>query len=905
MGSNKPTNHDATRAPPPASADAPAGAERAGSADSLASGPIGSRIGPYLLLAELGAGGMGAVYLAEQQQPVRRQVALKLIHAGMETADLTRRFQSERELLARMNHPNIAQVLDVGATDSGRLYFAMEYVPGVPLSDFCDRRGLDLRGRLELFLQACEGVQHAHQKGVIHRDLKPSNLMVADYHGQWLVKVIDFGIAKGIDDFGRLEPGTTRLGTPIGTPAYMSPEQARGDPGAVDTRTDVYALGGVLYKLLTDETPLPAELLSRSTELDFANLLERTPVEPPSRRVRRLSRIDDSEWKRRMSADYTTHARRLQRDLDWIVLKALEQDRNRRYASVSELAADLRRHLHGEPVLASPPGAGYRIGKFVRRHRIAVGAGSAVAVALVAGIVGTSWMAVEAQRQRAGAEQARDQAELERRRAVAVGGFLEQMIAAPDPWKLQGARLDAREVRVVDVLADAVGDFEQGIGRDPALFADIGTLLGRSLRRLGSIDRAREVLRAAEQAGSGDRDGVNAELALVLAEGGDLEQAAGRFDRLVAAGALARLPSELADEVRRAHAEVALGRDDPQTAEQLARDTLAYTIARDGEDGTSVSGARSSLAWILGARGQWEEAEALAEAAHQAERRRLGPTHPVSLHLLGATAGLYLRKGDFEEAIRRYRDASVGARQVLGDDHPTTLGFRSLMAAALDNSGRHAEASVEFAAILPRYRERLGEEHPEVLTARYNGAAALRGAGQIDGAETEWNAVLATQQRTLGPSHADSLRTMTALAVIARDRGDLLRAQSLMGQVADIHSQVHGERHPESIAIRNNQLALMLERGDLAEAISRYRSLQSTALDALPDGHLLRAVIQIQFATALARHGDAAEAEPLILAAYRSLKANYPADDPRVPWARRRAEEILRLSGGSPDSLDD
>ena len=200
---------------------------------------IGKTIGPYKIQAELGAGGMGAVYLAEQFEPVRRQVALKVIKAGMDSEDVLARFQSERELLARMNHPNIAQVLDVGATPEGRLYFAMEYVPGVPVNEFCDRRGMDIAHRLELFLQICEGVQHAHQKGVIHRDLKPSNLMVADYQGQLLVKVIDFGIAKSMDAHGRGDTGSTRMGVPIGTPAYMSPEQAAGDLAAIDTRTDV------------------------------------------------------------------------------------------------------------------------------------------------------------------------------------------------------------------------------------------------------------------------------------------------------------------------------------------------------------------------------------------------------------------------------------------------------------------------------------------------------------------------------------------------------------------------------------------------------------------------------------------------------------------------------------------
>jgi eukaryotic-like serine/threonine-protein kinase len=905
-----PVASDATRAPPMTTV--------APDATESLQGLIGSMVGPYRLVAELGAGGMGAVYLAEQQQPVRRQVALKLIHAELQTAELIRRFESERELLARMNHPNIAQVLDVGATAGGRLYFAMEYVPGVPLSEFCDRRGLDHLTRLELFLQACEGVQHAHQKGVIHRDLKPSNLMVADYHGQWQVKVIDFGIAKGIDSFGRLEPGTTRLGTPIGTPAYMSPEQARGDPAAIDTRTDVYGLGGVLYKLLTDETPLPHDVISRSTELGFAQLLEQTLVEPPSRRVQRLARHGDSEWKRRMSSDYVAQVRRLRGDLDWIALKALEQDRTRRYASVSELAADIRRHLGGEPVLASPPGTGYRVGKFVRRHRTAVAAAAAVALALVGGIVGTSWMAIEAREQRRLAESAqlqaereRDRAELERRHAIAVGGFLEQMIAAPDPWKLQGARVDAREVRVLDVLDDAVRAFERGLADDPALHAEIGALLGRSLRRLGQFDAAGRVLDAAELAaqrvlapGSALRALLSAEIALLQFARGDHERAGERLagiDSLLADGA--DVPAELGDELRRVAAEVALARGHDEEAERLARAALVAATGRDGDDSSAVSGARSSLAWILGARGQWEEAETLSQAAHQAERRRLGPAHPVTLKLLSGIAGLALRKGDYPAAQRGFREAVLVAQEVHGEQHPETLELRTLLAAALDNGGRSADALVEFDAALPGYRAALGDDHPNVLTARANRAIALRTLQRFAEAEAELDDVLSRRRRVLGPVHPESVRSLSFLAVLARDRGDLERAELLLGQTADVYADINGADHPETLAMRNNHLATVRERGDLPRALAGYAELHRRAEAALPEGHWHRAAIQMQYGVSLYRGGRYDEAGPLVLGAYRSVAAQFADGDPRVAWARTRAEEFIKLSGRSIEEL--
>jgi len=928
---NKPTGgHEETRIVPPSTPtpvpaatpmpgpDVSAGTgSRAGSASTPAPaafgiGLIGRDVGPYRIVAELGAGGMGAVYLADQFQPVRRQVALKLIHAGMESGDLLERFRSERDLLARMNHPNIAQVLDVGAAEDGRLYFAMEYVPGVPLSDFCDRRGLDIENRLGLFLQVCEGVQHAHQKGVIHRDLKPGNLMVADYHGRHLVKVIDFGIAKSLDDFGRLEPGTTRAGVPIGTPAYMSPEQARGDPTAIDTRTDVYALGGVLYKLLTDEIPVPEDVISRSTDVGLARALLETEIDPPSRRVANLGVAADSEWRRRMANDPTSHARALRGDLDWIVLKALEHDRDRRYASVSELAADVQRYLNHEPVLASPPSRVYKIRKFIARHRVFVAAAAAVLVALVAGIVGTTWMAMEASEQRRVAEIERDRAEAERSRARAVSGFLEEMIAAPDPWKLQGARIDAREVKVIDVLEDAVRVFEQGRGADPALYGEIGVLLGRTLRRLGQLERAETVLRAAvedlaatQPEDSGPRAESLAELGLAVSTRGDFREAETALQRLVTvSAAFDALSPDLQEEVRNALAELALGLGEAERAEQLARENLARAVARHGEDSSAVSGARSSLAWILGSRGNWEEAEALALAAHQSERRRLGPAHPVTVSLLGRIAALAFAKGDYVNAERRYREAAMAAAQVLGAGHQDALAFTALRAAALDNAGRRADAIALFRQTLPDYARALGEDHPDVLTARANFAIALRAAGELDEAESELADVLARRRRVLGESHPETVRSLMFLAVVSRDRGDLERAEVLLGQAASLYAEINGPDHPETLMMENNHLVVMRDRGELESSIDAYAGLLARAEAVLPADHWHLAAIRGNYGVALYRAGRLEQAGPLVLGAYRSVAAQFEADDPRVIGARVRAEEFLKLAGRPASELD-
>jgi eukaryotic-like serine/threonine-protein kinase len=922
-GEKKPASADETQLAPVAATPAtdptltpPAGAlptpspstqGASGTAGYSGIGLIGREIGPYRIVAELGAGGMGAVYLADQFQPIRRQVALKLIHTGMESTDLLARFRSERDLLARMNHPNIAQVLDVGQSEDGRLYFAMEYVPGVPLSEFCDRRGLDVEHRLALFLQVCEGVQHAHQKGVIHRDIKPGNLLVADYHGRHLVKVIDFGIAKSMDDFGRLEPGTTRAGVPIGTPAYMSPEQARGDPNAVDTRTDVYSLGGVLYKLLTDEAPVTEDVISRSTDVGLARALQDAVIEAPSQRVTRMAPQADSEWRRRMANDPVTHARSLRGDLDWIALKALEQDRDRRYASVSELAADVQRFLHGEAVLASPPSRIYRARKFVARHRVFVTAAAAVLLALVAGVVGTTWMALEAQSQRllaeaaqAQAEAERDRAEAERNRAQAVSGFLEEMIAAPDPWKLDGVGVDARNVRLIDALERAAERLERLVQDDRELRGEIGGLLGRTLRRLGLAGAASARLEAAVadlQASPGKALAeARIDLLLTLGERGDSRRVAAELDGVLALAESSPGTSiELIEELRRFQVEFAAQLGDLAEAELLGRQNLERAVASHGETSVEVSGARAALAEVLGERGQWEESEALISLARDDETRRLGPAHPRVLQLRFREANLLFRKGDYSAAEALFHSLGDTAEQVLGPDHASTLIFKANVATAMDNAGRRAEATALLREMIPRLESALGDNHHETLTFRSNLALSLRAQQRIEEAEREMEDVHRRRQRVLGEQHPETIRTLMFLAVLARDRKDLARAEVLLGQAAALYARINGPDHPETLVMENNHLSVMRERGENERALRGYAQLWPRAERSLPEGHWHRAVIRGNFGRSLYQAGRFEEAEIHVLGAYRAIAEQFDEADPRRVSAAAQVEELYTL----------
>ncbi|MFN7553203.1 MAG: protein kinase domain-containing protein [Pseudomonadota bacterium] len=872
---------------------------------------IGRRIGPYRIAAQLGAGGMGAVYLADQLEPVRRQVALKVIKAGMDSEDILERFRAERALLARMQHPNIAQVLDVGATDEGRLFFAMEYVPGLPLTEFCDRRAVDLTHRLELFLQVCEGVTHAHQKGVIHRDLKPGNLLVADYQGQMLVKVIDFGIAKSLDARGRPEAGSTMAGAPIGTPAYMSPEQAVGDPEAIDTRTDVYSLGVVLYRLVTGEQPIASEVLARTTELDLPRVLREATIAPPSRRVAALAREGRTEWKRAMAADPVAQARRLRGELDWIALRALERDRERRYASVSEFAADVRRFLAGEPVLAGPPSQAYRVRKFIARNRVAVGAAAAVLVALELGVIGPTWMAVEARAQRARAEAAlvdaqaqRDRAEAEGARARATQAVLENLIAAPDPWKLSGASAESRNVRVVDALASASDQLEAMLADDAGLRAEVATLLGRTLRRLGQFDAAARQLEIATAAAAEAfppetpaRIQADLERGLLLAERGQAAQARDAIMPLLPRLAATGLAPGSAEEARRAAADIAQALGEPKEAERLARENLAATETASGADSTAASGARASLAEILGAQGQWDEADRLLREAGDAERRRLGPAHPIVLQLQARSANLALRRGDYALAERRYREAALSAEQVLGAEHPETLRYRAHIATALSNAGRTAEAVAEFDQVLPLRAQVLGVDHPDVLMMRANYAIALRALGRHDVARAQMDEVYQRRRAVLGETHPETMRTLAYLAAMARARGDLPRAEFLLQQAVDLFRQVNGDDHPETLVMENNRLAIVRDRGELARAIEGYAALLARAEKALPAGLWHLDAIRGNYGVALYLDGRHAEAEPLVLGYWRGFRAQFPDGDPRLAQARERVEDLYRRMG--------
>ena len=659
----------------------------------LVEGP-GTVIDRYKLLQVIGEGGFGVVYMAEQQQPVVRKVALKIIKLGMDTREVVARFEAERQALAMMDHPSIAKVLDGGATATGRPYFVMELVRGVAITDYCDRNNLSTRERLELFAEVCQAVQHAHQKGVIHRDIKPSNVMVTLHDGRPVAKVIDFGVAKAMH--ARLTDKTlfTAYQHFIGTPAYMSPEQAEMSGLDIDTRTDIYSLGVLLYELLTGTTPFDTSSLLGAGIAEIQRILREE--QPPRPSLRISTSAEATVAARRRQVDAAGLSKLLRGDLDWIVMKALEKDRTRRYAAASDLAADVRRHLNDEPVEASPPSAAYRLRKLLVRHRAWVASAALVALALVGGILGTGLGMLEAARQR-------DVARHEAEHARVVTDFLVDNLELSDPEvALQP------EVTVRTLLDRASAQVAERFAGQPQAEARMRATIGRSYESLGEHRLAEVHLRRAVELF--DRIGVSdpADFYDVL---WTLVNVLFRLDHDDAYAFVQRARQVGHDHIRSRHAELASKLDrflaeidehklaaDPADLEPagLLFADAARTAERVLEPGDPlwpiVADSFLSAGYSLWYTPNEASGEPFFAETLKIQQRELGPGHPTTAETLGVLAGVLNRAGKAAEAESRLRDSLEAMRRTYppGNFH---LGLaESMLGANLAAQGRYAEA---------------------------------------------------------------------------------------------------------------------------------------------------------------------------------------------------------------------
>ncbi len=720
-------------------------------------------VGPYRILSELGHGGMGVVYLAEQQEPIQRRVALKMLAHRFGSRHSTR-FEAERQAMARLRHPNVAQLYEAGESEDGEPYFAMELVEGCPITEYCRRERLSIGARLRLFKSVCDGVSHAHEKGLLHRDLKPANILVTEVDGRAVAKVLDFGIAKAIDQ--PLVDGTlfTQEGV-IGTPGYLAPEAVSGSEGMdLDTRSDVYALGVVLYELLVGIAPFQTKGASL---LETIQRIAASDAPAPSKRWYDLDKASRSELARERRLDGRALPKLLRAELDWIILKAIARDRRERYGSPSDLAEDLDRYLGNLPVSARPPTTRYRLKKFIRRRFGLVAASTLLLLLLVGGIIARTLEAERANREAATAQQ--------------VVAFLVDLFEVSDPTRAQGKEVTAREM--LDRGAERLGSEFDG---PPVVRARLLQTMGTVYHRLGIYDSAESLLRQAVDIRTVAAN-TRLELADSLQQLGVVYKDQGRYEEAERSYQQALDIKEQA--YGRDHASVSgilfdlatlhRRQNRPTSAEQLYRRTLEIRERSDGPNHASVAAVLNGLAVLYVIHGRFSEAEPLFRRALQVREDALGSTHPDVITSLNNLAVFLTDQGRYEDAEPVLRRSIDLAEQVFGDAHPDVgRGYMNL-GRLLRLLGRHSEAEAPIRKAITLYEQVLGGEHTEIGRSYYNLGMLFRQMGRFEEAESALLRARAIWESQPGSDRYNVSAANTELALVMLALGRLEEADQL------------------------------------------------------------------------------------------------------------------------------
>jgi tetratricopeptide (TPR) repeat protein len=864
----------------------------------------GSRIGQYKLLQQIGEGGFGSVFMAEQERPVTRKVAIKIIKLGMDTRQVVARFEQERQALALMEHPNIAKVLDAGSTETGRPFFVMELCKGDPIVEYCDKNNLSIDDRLELFAQVCNAVQHAHTKGIIHRDIKPSNILVSTQDGRPNAKVIDFGIAKATASKLTEKTLFTEHRQLIGTPEYMSPEQAEGSLD-IDTRTDVYSLGVLLYELLTGTTPFSSKELRSAAYAEIQRIIRE--VEPP-RPSTRLS--SNTETIASVAAKRHTEPKRLgmvvRGELDWIVMKALEKDRQRRYETANGLGMDIRRYLSGEAVVAAPPGAGYRLRKFVRRNRAVVTGGVAVGAALLVGMAGFAWQADRASTQRdlavaaqrAEAEQ-RAQADAQRDRAVAaeaqaskraeeltqVAGFQARMLSGIDPSEAgQALFTDLRERYATALATDGASDDDRSARM--AGFASELELVNATDAAVALIERA--VLGPAGEAIEAefkDQPLVDASLRHTLSQ---VYTSLGRSEQ---AATMVREAMEIRRRV--------LGEDHPDTlvaisdfgvvlenAGDLPGAESAYRQALDarrrilGNEDLATYISASNLGNFLRSTGSFAEAETLLREAMDGLRRLKGNDNRDTLIAINKFGYLLIEQGRPQEAEPLWREVYETGLRVFGPDDPDMLVWTHNLGGLLNVLGRSADAEPYYRAALEANRRVHGLEHPATLNSTVGYGRVLMDLGRVEEALPYYRSASEVYERTLGPDHPDSLQCNASLGMALQRSDHLDEAEATLRRTLDGRRRVLGPEHPSTLYSMGALGGVLADRAEYDEAVAIYHEALALAERVWGTDHPGRLVMLNNLGSILTRADRPTEAEAVLR---ESLEARLRTSGPDHP----------------------
>lgn len=684
------------------------------------------QIGPYKIREVLGKGGMGIVYLAEQEQPIRRQVALKIIKLGMDTEEVIARFESERQALAMMNHPHIAKVFDAGTTERGSPYFVMEYVPGIPISDYCDEHRLNTSERLNLFISVCLAIQHAHQKGIIHRGIKPSNVLVSIEDGKPVPKVIDFGVAKAMSQHLTEKTLYTQRGMLLGTPAYMSPEQAKLSGLDIDTTTDIYSLGVLLYEMLVGALPFDSRRLKRADYGELQKIIRDEEVLTPTKRLLGLGNTA-AEVARRRHTSLKVLKKQLRGDLDWITMKAIDKDRTRRYATASEFAADIHRYLTQEPVSARAPSILYKLGKFSRRHKIGITVTALLAIALLAGIIGTTIGLMRAR-------EAEKIAQKEAAQARAINRFMQDTLGSANPVEGRG-----RDITVLEALEASIDKIHESFIEQPEVESELKSNIGVTFLRLGRYDKAEALLREA--------------LHLYRQQFGPDDPML-----IVPINNLAILKQE---------------RGNYSEAENYYRRALELAIQHYGETHQNVTPIMSNLALLLQDQGDLKGAEPLFRKSLQTDRRLFGDKHLNVAFDINNLGRLLFQSKKYEESALHFEEALSIFQE---ENHPylaVCMGNQGELLVAMDENQK---AETVLAEALALGLEQLGEKNQDVAKIRAKYGECLVKLNKYELAEEQLEMALSLLKESLGLEDSRTQKVISSLAEICDARGNIDRA---------------------------------------------------------------------------------------------------------------------------------
>ncbi len=839
---------------------------------------IGDKIGHYKLLQQIGEGGCGVVYMAEQEEPLRRRVAFKVIKLGMDTRQVIARFEAERQALALMDHPNIAKVLDAGATETGRPYFVMELVRGIRITDYCDQNNLSTQERLDLFTPVCHAIQHAHQKGIIHRDIKPSNILVTLHDGRPVPKVIDFGIAKATEQKLTDKTLFTAFEQVIGTPAYMSPEQAEMSGLDIDTRSDIYSLGVLLYELLTGKTPFDAkELILAGLEGMRRMIREKEPVRP-STKISTLRAEEQTTVARRRHVEAPKLIHLVRGDLDWIVMKCLEKDRTRRYPTADGLALDIDRHLKNEPVEARSPSAAYRFRKLVRRNKLAFAAAGAVTAALVLGLSLSTYLffkerdsrqrAEKAERtqsqlrQRAEANELKAEAEAAKRQQVAQ--FFKDMLEGVGPSVALG--------RDTDLLKEILQKTATRVGRDltnqPGVEIELRATIGTVYRELGAFDEAERMYQAALDLESRLGKEESADYAQLLNAMSQVLCSKSKFQEAEAMGrrALAIQRKVLPPD----HADIALTLNNLSAfahaqgkfsaAEELQREALAMRKRLFKGDHANLAESLDNLASTLWVQDKLAEAETYQREALAMRQRLYGAESPEAAYSMNSLANLLFREGKMEDSESLFRQTLAVRQKVLGPAHPDIGTSLNNLGGILLSRSKWSEAETNLLEGLAMRQRFLGTNHVDIAESLNNLAVLYQRQGRLAEAETTQTEQIRLSRRLLG-EHPRTASSLNNLAIVLRDEGKLEQAEKMQREALEMYRKLLGNQHQDVALCLHNLGRVLRTAGRLPEAESCYRQALDIYRAILGADHAVCIVVLGELALTLEYAGKLAEIE--------------------------------------------